>query len=57
MVIEELNIEFYKSHSLDKSADSVFIISVFFKISLTVTFLEFYFIEVRTKQQTFAADL
>lgn len=45
------------SHSFHKSPDSVFIISVFFEINLTVAFLEFYLTEVRTKQPTFAADL
>lgn len=43
--------------SFHKSLDSVFIISVFFEIDLTVAFLEFYLTEVRTKQPTFTADL
>lgn len=53
----EVNIAFYPIHCLDKSPDSVFIVSAFFEVNLTVALLAFYFTEVRTKQPTFVADL
>lgn len=57
LVVAELNKALPMKSQFPQVPCSIFVISVFFEMNLTVAFLEFYLTEVRTKQPTFAADL